>query len=126
MTEAQRRIANYTGGWLYLRGCDLKGVTIPPVGGWLDLGGCDLKGITLPTSIGGGLYAYAEVNLPELTMMHGHPGRLLTLSNYGLWLTNNGQYYAGCRGPFSKLEAIAHWTRTDSRAVAFTKAILNN
>ncbi|MBU6247115.1 MAG: hypothetical protein KGN77_05110 [Xanthomonadaceae bacterium] len=44
------------GGWLYLRGCDLKGITLPTsVGGWLDLSGCDLKGITLPTSVGGWL-----------------------------------------------------------------------
>jgi uncharacterized protein YjbI with pentapeptide repeats len=44
------------GGWLYLRGCDLKGITLPQsIGGWLDLRGCDLKGITLPQSIGGSL-----------------------------------------------------------------------
>ena len=43
-------------GWLDLRGCDLKGITLPTsIGGWLDLRGCDLKGITLPTSIGGSL-----------------------------------------------------------------------
>jgi len=40
-----------------LRGCDLKGITLPTsVGGYLDLRGCDLKGITLPTSVGGSLY----------------------------------------------------------------------
>jgi hypothetical protein len=44
------------GGWLYLSGCDLKGITLPTsVGGSLDLSGCDLKGITLPTSVGGSL-----------------------------------------------------------------------
>jgi hypothetical protein len=43
-------------GDLDLRGCDLKGITLPTsVGGGLDLSGCDLKGITLPTSVGGGL-----------------------------------------------------------------------
>ena len=42
------------GGYLYLRGCDLKGLTLPTsIGGSLDLSGCDLKGLTLPTSIGG-------------------------------------------------------------------------
>jgi len=41
---------------LYLRGCDLKGITLPTsVGGSLDLSCCDLKGITLPTSVGGSL-----------------------------------------------------------------------
>jgi hypothetical protein len=40
-----------------LRGCDLKGITLPTtIGGYLDLRGCDLKGITLPTTIGGYLY----------------------------------------------------------------------
>jgi uncharacterized protein YjbI with pentapeptide repeats len=42
---------------LYLRGCDLKGITLPTtISGYLDLSGCDLKGITLPTSIGGSLH----------------------------------------------------------------------
>jgi hypothetical protein len=37
------------GGSLYLRDCDLKGITLPTsMGGYLDLRGCDLKGITLP------------------------------------------------------------------------------
>jgi uncharacterized protein YjbI with pentapeptide repeats len=41
------------GGYLDLRGCDLKGITLPTsIGCSLDLSGCDLKGITLPTSIG--------------------------------------------------------------------------
>jgi len=45
------------GGYLYLRDCDLKGITLPQsIGGYLDLSGCDLKGITLPQSIGGSLY----------------------------------------------------------------------
>ena len=44
-------------GYLDLRGCDLKGITLPTtIGGYLDLRGCDLKGITLPTTIDGSLY----------------------------------------------------------------------
>src|SRR3990167_5544258 len=43
-------------GSLDLRGCDLKGITLPEtVGGSLDLSGCDLKGITLPETVGGSL-----------------------------------------------------------------------
>jgi hypothetical protein len=43
-------------GWLYLSGCDLKGITLPKeIGGSLYLSGCDLKGITLPEKIGGSL-----------------------------------------------------------------------
>jgi hypothetical protein len=45
------------GGSLDLSGCDLKGITLPTsVGGWLDLRGCDLKGITLPTSVTRSIY----------------------------------------------------------------------
>ena len=57
-SKAQKIIENYDGnGSLDLRGCDLKGITLPTsVGGSLDLRGCDLKGITLPTSVGGSLY----------------------------------------------------------------------
>ena len=41
-------IQNFPGS-LDLRGCDLKGVTLPrTIGGSLDLRGCDLKGVTLP------------------------------------------------------------------------------
>jgi hypothetical protein len=40
------------GGYLDLRGCDLKGITLPTsIGGSLDLRGCDLKGITLPKNV---------------------------------------------------------------------------
>ena len=54
--EIARRYPSF-GGYLYLCGCDLKGITLPTsVGGSLDLSGCDLKGITLPTSVGGGIY----------------------------------------------------------------------
>ncbi len=36
-------------GWLYLSGCDLKGVKLPEsISGWLYLSGCDLKGVKLP------------------------------------------------------------------------------
>ena len=43
-------------GYLDVRGCALKGVTLPTsIVGYLDVRGCDLKGIALPTSIGGSL-----------------------------------------------------------------------
>ena len=61
---------SYIGGWLYLSGCDLKGVKLPEsIGGSLDLSGCDLKGVKLPESIGGSLDLRGcdlkGVNLPE-------------------------------------------------------------
>ena len=49
-------VGNTFPGSLDLRGCDLKGVTLPQtMGGWLDLRGCDLKGVTLPQTMGGSL-----------------------------------------------------------------------
>ena len=64
--------------------------------------------------------AYAQT----LAAAHGQPGRLLAVSGYGLWLSAEGHYYAGCRGPWSKAEALAHWgERTDERAMFFTAAI---
>jgi hypothetical protein len=51
---AKDAIVNEWPGSLDLRGCDLKGITLPTsVGGWLDLSGCDLKGITLPDGLTG-------------------------------------------------------------------------
>ena len=43
-------------GSLDLRGCNLRGVTLPTrISGLLDLRGCNLRGITLPASISGWL-----------------------------------------------------------------------
>ncbi|OFY83656.1 MAG: hypothetical protein A3F72_15375 [Bacteroidetes bacterium RIFCSPLOWO2_12_FULL_35_15] len=51
-----------------LRGCDLKGITLPSsIGGYLDLRGCDLKGITLPGNfkLSGDLYGATLKQLKE-------------------------------------------------------------
>ena len=75
------------------------------------------------TAVSGELHAGAPCSLPQLTSAHGQLGRLLAVSGYGLWLSAEGLYYAGCRGPWSKAEALAHWAkRTDGRAQVFTKA----
>ena len=64
------------GGWLNLRGCDLKGITLPEsMGGSLDLSGCDLKGITLPESIGGWL-DLIECDLKGITLPESIGGSL--------------------------------------------------
>jgi len=58
-------------GSLDVRGCDLKGVTLPTtIGGWLDVRGCDLKGVTLPTTIEGGLYV-SGCDLKGVTLPKG-------------------------------------------------------
>jgi hypothetical protein len=82
--------------------------------------------ITMPmlTSVGGRLSISASTTLPALTTAHGVTGRLLCISAWGLWLSDDGLYYAGCRGPLTREAALAHWDRPDERAVMFTAAIL--
>ena len=76
------------------------------------------------TEVGGSLYILAETSLPVLTSAHGNPGRLIAISGYGLVATDAGMFYAGCRGPLTKDQALAHWRRDDERAKVFTAAIL--
>ncbi len=53
----KRYMAGRLGRWLDLRGCDLKGISLPTsMSGSLVVSDCDLRGITLPTNIGDSLY----------------------------------------------------------------------
>jgi hypothetical protein len=119
------------GGGLDLRGCDLSGVTLPTtIGGWLDLRGCDLSGVTLPTTIGGGL-DLRGCDLSGVTNWFTLNGeatrrRCIAVSDYALIQTDTGQYSAGCRGPWTKAQALEHWgrsSRKDARAKMFVAAI---
>jgi len=121
-------------GSLYLRGCDLSGVTLPTtVSGSLDLRGCDLSGVTLPTTVGGWL-DLRGCDLSGVTSWWKQGGeetarRCIAVSDYALIQTETGQYTAGCRGPWSQSEALAHWGaahRKDARAKAFVAAIKAN
>ena len=78
--------------------------------------------LPLLESVGGSLDIRANANLPLLRRAHGRAGRLIAASEYGLWWTGE-VFYAGCRGPFTKAEALAHWDRDDERALVFTLAI---
>jgi transcription elongation factor len=49
---------------------------------------------------------------------------LCECDGYTLKACTNGTYYAGCRGPFTAEQALAHWDRKDDRACLFTFAIL--
>ena len=67
MKSAREIVDGYKGGSLYLRGCDLSGVTLPQsIGGWIDLRGCDLSGVTLPQSIGGWIDLSGCENIPAI------------------------------------------------------------
>ena len=105
--RAQEIIDRYTSGWLDLRGCDLKDVTLPTtVSGSLYLSGCDLKGVTLPIII------------------EGKPSKMIAFDGeYALFLYDDETYSAGCQKSLSKEKALKHWNRADNRAVMFTEAI---
>jgi hypothetical protein len=73
------------------------------------------------TSVSGYLRIDAEASLPVLTHAHGVKGQLVCASTYGLWLSEDGLYYAGCRSKLTKTQALAHWgQREDTRAILFT------
>ena len=66
----------------------------------------------------------ADAQLPKLTKAHGKFGKLICVSEYGLWASEDGKFYAGCRTDFTKEKALEHWDREDERARKFTAAIL--
>ena len=80
------------------------------VTGDLYLSGCDLSGVTNWFTLNG-----------EATRR-----RCIAVSDYALIQTDTGQYSAGCRGPWTKAQALEHWGRSgrkDARAKAFVAAI---
>ena len=84
------------GGWLDLRGCDLEGITLPQtVGGWLVLSRCDLEGITLPQTVGGSLFL-SGCDLKGITLPQTVGGSLVlrgckNLQTPSEWFTEGGE-----------------------------------
>ena len=99
-----------------------KFLELVEVTGYLEIR-ADAKLPVLAT-VGGYLEIRADANLPKLTKAHGVDGKLICTCEYGLWVSVDGYFYAGCRSKFSKEEALAHWNRKDERACKFTAAIL--
>jgi hypothetical protein len=67
-------------------------------------------------------YIRDGIDMPE--MMHGVTGRAIAEHDgYMLWRGDDGLYRAGCRGPFTRAQALAHWDRQDKRARVFSAAI---
>ena len=90
-------------------------------------------------SVDGELYIRAEgASLPALTRVDGGlnisaEGASLpcfgTIIAHETWslirLHSTGLYVAGCRGPWTRDQALAHWIgRSDERAVLFTAALM--
>jgi hypothetical protein len=109
------------GGVIIHASADARLPLLESVGGDL----CIYADANLPVleRVGGGLVIYATADLPVLRSAHGKPGRLLAVHEYGLWQDDVGLYSAGCRGPFTKAQALSHWDREDDRALLFALAI---
>ena len=69
------------------------------------------------TEVDGRLYVQDEgASFPAL-------GRVIAFSTWALVLLRDGRLSAGCRGPFTRQQALQHWDRSDARAQLFTAAI---
>jgi hypothetical protein len=119
--DAELPVLTTVGSYLYIN-ADAELPVLTTVGGYL----CINADAELPvlTTVGGFLDINADAELPKLTHAHGVDGELICVCDYGLWLSSDGYFYAGCREKFTKEQALAHWNRRDKRAVMFTKAIL--
>jgi len=86
---------------------------------------CD-EGAALPvlTSVGGSLYIAIGIQFDHSHIEFG-AGQVLAVWEYALHV-KDGQYRAGCRGPWSAAQALAHWHaehHAPPRAKTFRAAI---
>src|SRR3990167_5762022 len=108
--------ARVKAGWLSVLA---EGAQFPKLveAGWLDVWA---EGAQFPklAQVTGALSVQAkDAQFPAL-------GRVIAMSTWGLVLLNNRMFCAGCRGPWTREQALAHWgKRTDERAKLFTAAI---
>ena len=127
-------------GWLDIS-ADSNLPALTSVGCWLGIfadsdlpaltsvgGGLDIRAESnLPalTSVGGWLNIYAEAALPALKVAYGANGQLVAVKKYGLWRSDDGLYYAGCKGPLTleKARRLAQVWGEQEIAQFFIKAI---
>jgi hypothetical protein len=120
--EQCKDITEVTGS-LYIS-ADASLPVLTTVGGYLDIS-ADASLPVLAT-VGGSLYIRADdakFDAPQLAVLHGNKGELLAVSQYGLWRSHDGYYFAGCRGPLSLTQATEVWNRSDERGMVFSLAI---
>jgi cytoskeletal protein CcmA (bactofilin family) len=112
----------HIGGGVHAHGARIVGSLIvnrAHIGGAVDASGAKIAGALTYRDglIEGGIV------MPDV--MHGNLGRAIAqCDGYILWHGKNGRYWAACRGPFTREEALAHWYRDDKRARVFRRAIL--
>ena len=121
--DAQLPVLATVGGYLYI-GADAQLPVLATVGGYLKIfvdaqlpvlatvGGslyihADAQLPVLET-VGGSLYIHADgIKFPSLRIAHGVEGRLVAIKEWGLWYSKEFKFYAGCKGPLTKLKALA-------------------
>lgn len=121
------------GGDLELHGTTIT--TLPPgltVGGTLYVRGSPVSALPPGLILGGNLRLSASTDFAFPTAWYRTPGSatrwraLASDGQYTLLQSEHGQLRAGCRGPWSRAEALAHWrapVRTDVRGRLFAAAI---
>jgi len=123
--DFQAPVLTSVGGSLYVN-ADFQAPVLTSVGGYLDVR-ADFQAPVL-TSVGGYLDVRAdcEFSAPLLAIAYGVKGRLIAIHKYGLWLSEDYKYYAGCKGPMTKNQAIALSKVYDDQETAqiFIAAIL--
>ena len=106
-------------GGLYIReGASLTAPALTECG-WLDIReGASLTAPAL-TEVSGWLYIHKGANLTA-------PGwnQLAFGDKYCLYRTPAGKYQAGCRGPWTAAEALAHWSGDSDKCKRFREAII--
>lgn len=77
-------------------------------------------------SVGGTLYIGPDCDFDYSGIKFG-AGLILEISWYALYVSPDGTYRAGCRGPLDSATALKHWDEdhpVQARAKAFREAIL--
>src|SRR3990167_648050 len=104
-------------GWLCVLAGGAQFPKLAEVTGGRDGGG---EGAQFPklAEVTGALCVRAEgAQFPAL-------GRVIAMSTWGLVALNDGRLSAGCRGPWTRAKALAHWgKRPDKRGQLFGAAI---
>jgi hypothetical protein len=113
------------GGYLYIE-AEAEGAALPvlqSVGGYLSI---RAEGAALPVlqSVGGYLYIAYGITFDYSRITFG-AGEVLAVWEYALHF-KDGNYRAGCRGPWDAEQALRHWGaghHAPSRAKCFTEVI---
>ena len=116
------------GGGLYISAHNARMPALAGIGGgnlFISSDGADLP---MLTEVLGGLYIRTEGSEFDHSKIKFGAGEVLAVSGYALHL-KDGMYSAGCRGPWTAEQALAHWG-TDhpcqERASIFRRAIIGH